>query len=514
MQNLLSRSELHARENRFKEAVDILLQAQQAASPLPDPFGEAHFLEKLDREWVQTLLTKTQDPLNKTRLEHLLLQKDSIRKAFEESLQRLSAQSPQKKPPTCFICFAIENDMGQWLENTFVPDLDKMGIVPLFCFTQFGPGRALNRFQSLIRFADSVVIMCTPELKKKCDERVDNPTGAAMEVFLATGRSAESEKWKTIYPVYLKGSYPDLCPHPYFEQHLGVNFTVFGNSTPSKLYSYYADAFELFGSIRAIDRSQSRAAKRAFLHEVQRILQEKNLDKEAAQKWLAEAPARKKAIEAGADQAIKEALGRPLIAKDRLYLSPAHPHFVGRSTLLDQLITDFQLEAWHPINPTKIRVLYGPGGIGKTELALAFGNRHLSSFSLIWFLRAESPEIFEKDYRDLAEALDVFIGDKDTFEDVQKKVLEALETEAGQSSLPWLLILDNVSAGIKIPERGGYVIATSQLQNVWRDVNAFVQVPPFFFPRDRSALSADAVSSQQRGCAACYGADGRLPGAA
>ncbi|MCE5318142.1 MAG: tetratricopeptide repeat protein [Parachlamydia sp.] len=475
VQNLLSLAEQQAREKHFGKAVDALDQAQRAAARLPDPFGEAHFLEKLDREWVQSLLIHTQDP----RVEHLLLQKDAIRMAFENSLRQLSALSLQKKPPTCFICFSIENDLGNWLENTFIPDLDNVGIAPLFCFRQFGPGQTLNRFQSLIRFSDSVVIMCTPELKKKCEERIDNPTGAAMEIFLATGRAAEPEKWKTIYPVYLKGSYPDLCPHPYLEQHLGVSLTFFGNSTPSKLLSYYADAFELFGSIRAIERSRSRVVKHAFLQEVQKILREGNFDQSAVQNWLKKAPEKKIDLREVTNRAIDAAMGQPLISKDRLRLSPAHPQFVGRSALLDQLIADMQLGAWRPVNPTIIRVLYGPAGIGKTELALAFGNRHLSNFSLVWFLRTESVLLFEEDYRDLAGALGVYIENEDKFEDVQRKVHKALEKGVDQARLPWLLILDNVETMICIPERGGYVIATSQLQNVWHDFSTFVKVPPF-----------------------------------
>src|SRR3990167_4281770 len=64
-----------------------------------------------------------------------LNKKDSVRIAFEKCLTNFSQKSPQKKDPTCFICFNVsEKDVGKWLEDHLVPDLDKVGVKPIFFF--------------------------------------------------------------------------------------------------------------------------------------------------------------------------------------------------------------------------------------------------------------------------------------------------------------------------------------------------------------------------------------------
>ena len=99
---------------------------------------------------------------------------------------RSDRQSSQERAPTCFICFNVEEkDVGKWLEHTLVPDLDKTGVKPLFCFRDLGPGKELNNFQGAIRNADQVIIICTPDLKQKCDKRIKAPIGVALEIRLA-----------------------------------------------------------------------------------------------------------------------------------------------------------------------------------------------------------------------------------------------------------------------------------------------------------------------------------------
>lgn len=481
VQNHLSRYEHFWAKNCWQEAADALLEVHQLASQLPDPFAQANLLEKLDRAMLLTLATH--DP----RIEHLLLQKDWIRKCFEDHIKQLVTQSTQKKQPICFVCFEKDKETIDWLENIFVPDLDMAGIAPLFYFREYGPSEYIERFNCLSFFADSLVIICTPELKKKCVEYVDNPTGCAMQISLATGRSAIAEKWKSIYPVCINGDYRDLCPHPYFQEHLAVTCTNFGNCVPTMLYSYYAGAFELIGAIRGIDREISRKARDFFLSAAQKILREKKIE-DAVQQQRVEDSNRSKDIRVKVSRIIEESLGHPLTLKGRLRLKPAHPHFVGRSELLGQLNTTFfQLQKWKPQKQNWVHVLHGPGGMGKTELAITFGNRHVAEFFLVWFLRAETPELLEKDYRELAEALSVDISHKDLFQDVQDKVHRALEIESRKWSRPWLLIIDNVTAQIEIPGRDGYVIATAQSKNILKDANAYDEVPPFS-PQDTESL--------------------------
>lgn len=473
-ERLLLSAEQLSKEANYSEAVSALVEAQAEASFVSDPFGEANFLEKLDREWVQELVEKTHDP----RIEFLLLQKDAVRRAFETALQKLSAASPQEKKPTCFICFSIEKELGRWLEHTFVPDLDRVGVAPLFCFRQLGPGKELNRFQQLIRFSDLVVVMCTHDLKKKCVERESAPVGVAQEIRLAQERYNDIGKNETIYPFYLQGDRGAVCPSPFFEPILGTNLTLFDNNCSSAFYSYYSVIFETFGNMRNVPRPFSREVKELFLKEATKILKEKIFDKEAVEQWRVERIQQKKTVEVLVNQAIEAALGTPLIQRDRIQLDMTHPNFVGRKDLLDRLETDFQFSDWKPTNPTQIRLLCGPGGIGKTELGVTFANNFLSQFSLVWVIRAESAQLFEEDYRSLAHALNLYLED-DNLSNVKIKVHKALERGIDGCVLPWLLILDNAEEKIEIPQRGGYVLVTTQYPEIWIAPNAVVPVTPF-----------------------------------
>ena len=51
------------------------------------------------------------------------------------------------------------------------------------------------------------------------------------------------------------------------------------------------------------------------------------------------------------------------------------------------------------------QVLRGLGGIGKTQLALEYAYRYGGTYRLVWWVRAEEPEVLASDYAALAKAL-------------------------------------------------------------------------------------------------------------
>lgn len=71
-------------------------------------------------------------------------------------------------------------------------------------------------------------------------------------------------------------------------------------------------------------------------------------------------------------------------------LPQKHPDFMGRTLELAQL----KEKLFGPLVGGRVNliVLYGEGGIGKTELAIAFANDHLNKFSLIAWLDGRSKE--------------------------------------------------------------------------------------------------------------------------
>ncbi|MBA2367511.1 MAG: NACHT domain-containing protein [Candidatus Protochlamydia sp.] len=227
-----------AKEGKYKEAVTALLKAQEEVRKTKSSIAHANFLEKLNRGWVKGLLEITKDPF----LKILLLQKDAVRAAFELALQGISQTSNQEAPPTCFICFSIEEKVKFWLKEIFVQDLKKGGIAPIFCSEELKIGMDLDDFQNQICFTDYVIIICTPDLKNKCVQRAENPFGAVKEICLALN-SREDKNRDTVCPIFLIG---DIPPHDEFFNSFGTTFTLFDNRVPNKFYSYYEDVFRLF----------------------------------------------------------------------------------------------------------------------------------------------------------------------------------------------------------------------------------------------------------------------------
>ncbi|MCE5316120.1 MAG: NACHT domain-containing protein [Parachlamydia sp.] len=265
-----------ASQRYFHRAADALLQAVEK---IPSAIGKANFLEKLNSDWVQELGDETAQ---------LLLHKDAIRRAFEQALGRLSKASSQAKPPTCFICFSIETDVAVWLKKIFVQDLKRAGIATIFCLEDLKPGQKLDHFQQNICDTDTVIIICTPDLKKKCEERKNCLFGAPQEVALTYGRPLKGKKDDTIYLVYLKGDHPDNCPDDNFLVKLATNFTILDNRDPKKLYSYYEDIFRLIGRLRNLDDPLIEEIKQDFLKNVRAILQQGIIEKEAVEQWRPE----------------------------------------------------------------------------------------------------------------------------------------------------------------------------------------------------------------------------------
>lgn len=139
-----------------------------------------------------------------------------------------------------------------------------------------------------------------------------------------------------------------------------------------------------------------------------------------------------------------------------------HPDFVGRRSYLDQLqaVLVPQLRKWSRQDATRVMVIWGKGGYGKTELAISFANRNLSQFSLVWNFNCDTKANLYQSYRLLANRLGIS-GENDSFIRLKEKVHDYLEHHA--FSRPFLLIFDNVEREqMDYPKRGGSVLMTSQ----------------------------------------------------
>lgn len=137
--------------------------------------------------------------------------------------------------------------------------------------------------------------------------------------------------------------------------------------------------------------------------------------------------------------------------------------FVGRKEYLDILhkeLTD-SLSRKNFQKNVKIKVLWGKGGFGKSELAIEFANQYLSEFSLCWTFVCDTQEHIDQGYSHLAEKLNLLASQKESPEKVRKKVHFYLENHRFER--PWLLIFDNVENEFTdYPQRGGMILVTSQ----------------------------------------------------
>jgi nucleoside phosphorylase/tetratricopeptide (TPR) repeat protein len=143
---------------------------------------------------------------------------------------------------------------------------------------------------------------------------------------------------------------------------------------------------------------------------------------------------------------------------------PRNPNFIGRERLLSQL--DEQLNTGEPAalvpEELPIRALTGLGGIGKTQIAIAYAYANRDRYNLVWWLRAEEPMTLAADFARMAEPLALLETSHQEQEIVIGAVRRWLDSNRG-----WLLIFDNAEDGRDLKpflpyERLGKVIITSR----------------------------------------------------
>lgn len=144
-------------------------------------------------------------------------------------------------------------------------------------------------------------------------------------------------------------------------------------------------------------------------------------------------------------------------------------HFVGRRPQLDSLLT-----AAGPRTISAPRALTGPGGVGKTQLAveLAYANR--DDFDVVWWVRAERAVTLAVDLADLGQALGLSAAQAD-IRGATREVRAWLDDHDR-----WMVVIDNapdaasVGAALRLGG-GGHVLVTSRADD-WGDAAEVVAV--------------------------------------
>ncbi|NUK09533.1 tetratricopeptide repeat protein [Streptomyces lunaelactis] len=117
---------------------------------------------------------------------------------------------------------------------------------------------------------------------------------------------------------------------------------------------------------------------------------------------------------------------------------PRYAWFTGRAPVLDRLRD--QLRGDSRSAQRFPQVLYGLGGVGKTQVAREYAHRFRADYDLVWWVEAEQPERVVSSLAELAEEMDLRAGD--VVAEAAKAALQALRRGVPYSR--WLLIFDNV----------------------------------------------------------------------
>ncbi len=144
-------------------------------------------------------------------------------------------------------------------------------------------------------------------------------------------------------------------------------------------------------------------------------------------------------------------------------------HFTGRDKTLRELRRQLLLP-----NPlSRVQILHGPGGIGKTQTAAEFAHRFREAYGIIWWMHADSPAGLETSLAELARTLGLCDSDDLAPVEIRRLLFRHLG-----SRKHWLLIIDDADnlttdpaavAAIVPPQRTGHVIVTSRSPN-WLEV--------------------------------------------
>ncbi|MFD9790130.1 FxSxx-COOH system tetratricopeptide repeat protein [Streptomyces sp. NPDC059070] len=117
---------------------------------------------------------------------------------------------------------------------------------------------------------------------------------------------------------------------------------------------------------------------------------------------------------------------------------PRNTWFTGRTPLLDR-VRD-QLRGDSRSGERAPQVLYGLGGVGKTQVALEYAHRFRADYDAVWWIEAERPDRVVASLAQLAVEMDLRAGDV-VAEAAQAALAELFR---GERYPRWLLIFDNV----------------------------------------------------------------------
>ncbi|MGC0330535.1 hypothetical protein RKD23_003525 [Streptomyces sp. SAI-170] len=160
-----------------------------------------------------------------------------------------------------------------------------------------------------------------------------------------------------------------------------------------------------------------------------------------------------------------EALALPDAPPGMVNLPERTALFVGRERELSWLDDEFETAVG-----VVVQAVHGLGGIGKSTLAARWAAARTSSYSLVWWITAETPVDLESGLANLAIALQPALRDA-----LSQEALSELAVKWLSSHGDWLLVLDNVSEPAHVKPlvgrtTGGRFLITTRRATGWHGI--------------------------------------------
>lgn len=118
-------------------------------------------------------------------------------------------------------------------------------------------------------------------------------------------------------------------------------------------------------------------------------------------------------------------------------------NFIGRQSELETLFSSLNPDA-HP-KSQRVKIVSGLGGMGKTQLAIAFAKRYQTSFSSIFWINAQSETLLRQQLRNISQRVQKKFGQVgiSSGKDDSAMVEYLREWLSRPENQQWLLIFDN-----------------------------------------------------------------------
>ena len=184
--------------------------------------------------------------------------------------------------------------------------------------------------------------------------------------------------------------------------------------------------------------------------------------------------------------------------------TPLLSTFTGREKLLRQMEENLRLtEKEKKIHKTKVVVLSGLGGVGKTQLAAKFMEDHLEHYNLVWTFDAETDITLQESYRELAQELKFIREDEKAVpsEEILARVNRWLNAPNNHG---WLLCFDNAGSleivqSKNLPQHGGEILITSRPKTHWENFYPVIGVQEFEREESNDLLQKIIPEGKQEG---------------